>query len=95
MWIFDKHCCCFRLSLTGVVGNCKGDDEAIQSRYKLVSVIVHSGNEDSGHFTTYRRANSNSDTWLYTSDLEVSEVSFSRVENANPYMLFYEKLTKQ
>lgn len=40
---------------------------------------------------TYRRVGDDSDRWIYTSDLNVREVTAERVHNIAPYMLFYEK----
>lgn len=63
----------------------------ITSWYKLMALIEHQGSETSGHFVTYRRVDKNSDRWIYTSDMNVREVTAEQVHNRAPYMLFYER----
>ncbi|OTF69132.1 ubiquitin specific peptidase 30-like protein [Euroglyphus maynei] len=75
--------------------------------YILNSVIVHLGNNHSGHFVCYRRSSKSSiinggnnnnrpkNKWYYTSDLVVKEVSKKEVFASCAYMLFYEKATKK
>ncbi|CAH1801581.1 unnamed protein product [Owenia fusiformis] len=61
--------------------------------YKLVSVVVHLGGVESGHFITYRRAPGEySHKWLYTSDSMVKRVTLQEVMESEAYMLFYEKI---
>ena len=64
--------------------------------YRLVAVVVHLGDINSGHFVTYRRAPSTigqrfPERWLYTSDTLVRKASVTEVMDANAYMMFYEK----
>ncbi|KXJ82344.1 ubiquitin carboxyl-terminal hydrolase 30 homolog [Aedes albopictus] len=60
--------------------------------YRLLAVIVHSGEANSGHFVTYRRgALRNSHKWYYTSDTVVKEVSIEEVLSTPAYMLFYDR----
>uniref|UniRef100_U5ETS9 ubiquitinyl hydrolase 1 n=1 Tax=Corethrella appendiculata TaxID=1370023 RepID=U5ETS9_9DIPT len=60
--------------------------------YRLLAVIVHSGEANSGHFITYRRgALRNSHKWYYTSDTIVKEVSIEDVLSSPAYMLFYDR----
>ncbi|XP_058063290.1 ubiquitin carboxyl-terminal hydrolase 30 homolog isoform X1 [Anopheles bellator] len=60
--------------------------------YRLLAVIVHSGEANAGHFVTYRRgALRNSYKWYYTSDTVVREVSIEEVLNSSAYMLFYDR----
>ncbi|XP_058830794.1 ubiquitin carboxyl-terminal hydrolase 30 homolog [Topomyia yanbarensis] len=60
--------------------------------YRLLAVIVHSGEANSGHFVTYRRgALRNSHKWFYTSDAVVKEVSIEEVLSSPAYMLFYDR----
>ncbi|XP_055548514.1 ubiquitin carboxyl-terminal hydrolase 30 homolog [Wyeomyia smithii] len=60
--------------------------------YRLLAVIVHSGEANSGHFVTYRRgALRNSHKWYYTSDTVVKEVSIEEVLSSSAYMLFYDR----
>ncbi|XP_035784011.1 ubiquitin carboxyl-terminal hydrolase 30 homolog [Anopheles albimanus] len=63
--------------------------------YRLLAVIVHSGEANEGHFVTYRRgALRNSYKWYYTSDAVVREVTIEEVLNSSAYMLFYDRSTK-
>uniref|UniRef100_A0A182PT59 ubiquitinyl hydrolase 1 n=1 Tax=Anopheles epiroticus TaxID=199890 RepID=A0A182PT59_9DIPT len=60
--------------------------------YRLLAVIVHSGDANAGHFVTYRRgALRNSYKWYYTSDTIVREVPIEEVLNSSAYMLFYDR----
>ncbi|XP_050532429.1 ubiquitin carboxyl-terminal hydrolase 30 homolog isoform X3 [Daktulosphaira vitifoliae] len=67
--------------------------------YRLKAVIVHAGEDNAGHFSTYRRGVSTkhsrhrcSDTrWFYTSDDHIQEVTLQDVQRSIAYMLFYEK----
>lgn len=60
--------------------------------YRLLAVIVHSGEANSGHFITYRRgALRNSHKWYYTSDTVVREVTIEEALSAPAYMLFYDR----
>ncbi|XP_055329038.1 ubiquitin carboxyl-terminal hydrolase 30-like [Paramacrobiotus metropolitanus] len=62
--------------------------------YILKSVIVHVGESSSrGHIVAYRKGpvgSRNADWWYYTSDDVVRQTTWNEVENADPYMLFYE-----
>uniref|UniRef100_A0AAV1UEQ5 Ubiquitin carboxyl-terminal hydrolase n=1 Tax=Peronospora matthiolae TaxID=2874970 RepID=A0AAV1UEQ5_9STRA len=57
--------------------------------YDLAAVILHHGNERSGHFTAYRRAGPSQ--WFFVSDETVREVSVTDVLSSCAYMLFYER----
>lgn len=60
--------------------------------YRLVSVVVHVGDTETGHFITYRRGSMrNMHKWYFTSDAAVREVSLNEVLQSVAYMLFYEK----
>ncbi|XP_067642016.1 ubiquitin carboxyl-terminal hydrolase 30 homolog [Eurosta solidaginis] len=60
--------------------------------YRLLSVVVHSGEASSGHFVTYRRgALRNAHRWFYTSDTVVREVSIEEVLSVPAYLLFYDR----
>ncbi|XP_014485442.1 PREDICTED: ubiquitin carboxyl-terminal hydrolase 30 homolog isoform X2 [Dinoponera quadriceps] len=61
-------------------------------KYQLCAVIEHRGPVDCGHFVCYRRAHKEN-MWLYTSDVVVESVTLTNVLFANPYMLFYERVT--
>ena len=68
-----------------------------QNTYKLMAVLSHHGDVNSGHFVAYRRAPSSgkqilSERWLYTSDMMVRRAPLDEVLAANAYMLFYERL---
>jgi len=67
----------------------RSSDHAFRSTYKLMSVVVHYGNANDGHFICYRRFNKH---WLRTSDQCVTIVSLTEVLACNAYLLFYEKL---
>lgn len=62
--------------------------------YRLLAVVVHTGEANGGHFITYRRgALRNSHRWYYTSDTVVKEVSIDEVLSVSAYMLFYDRGT--
>lgn len=60
--------------------------------YRLLAVVVHSGEANTGHFITYRRgALRNSHRWFYTSDTIVKEVPIEDVLTSSAYLLFYDR----
>ncbi|KAM7350786.1 ubiquitin specific protease 30 [Cochliomyia hominivorax] len=60
--------------------------------YRLLAVVVHSGEANSGHFVTYRRgALRNAHRWFYTSDTIVREVSIDDVLSVPAYLIFYDR----
>uniref|UniRef100_A0A1B0FLG1 ubiquitinyl hydrolase 1 n=1 Tax=Glossina morsitans morsitans TaxID=37546 RepID=A0A1B0FLG1_GLOMM len=60
--------------------------------YRLLAVVVHSGEANSGHFVTYRRgALRNAHRWYYTSDTVVREVSIDEVLSVPAYLIFYDR----
>jgi ubiquitin carboxyl-terminal hydrolase 30 len=61
--------------------------------YRLLAVIVHSGDaSSSGHFICYRRGSMrNYHKWYLTSDCLVKEVSIEEVLSSPAYMLFYDR----
>ncbi|XP_050532428.1 ubiquitin carboxyl-terminal hydrolase 30 homolog isoform X2 [Daktulosphaira vitifoliae] len=62
--------------------------------YRLKAVIVHAGEDNAGHFSTYRRGVSTKHSrhrWFYTSDDHIQEVTLQDVQRSIAYMLFYEK----
>ncbi|XP_016968010.1 ubiquitin carboxyl-terminal hydrolase 30 homolog [Drosophila biarmipes] len=60
--------------------------------YRLLAVVVHSGEANSGHFVTYRRGSlRNAHRWFYTSDTIVREVSIDEVLSVPAYLLFYDR----
>ena len=70
---------------------------AAPNLYRLVAVVMHLGDMNSGHFVTYRRAPSTigqrfPDAWLYASDTLVRKASHEEVMSASAYMLFYDKI---
>ncbi|GFP83250.1 ubiquitin carboxyl-terminal hydrolase 27 [Phtheirospermum japonicum] len=73
--------------------------------YRLVSVVVHYGTSEGGHYTVYRKVTaklgdedavalleSAIEQWFCVSDSEVHSVSEKDVLDANASMLFYEKI---
>ncbi|XP_002036851.2 ubiquitin carboxyl-terminal hydrolase 30 homolog [Drosophila sechellia] len=60
--------------------------------YRLLAVVVHSGEANCGHFVTYRRGSlRNAHRWYYTSDTIVREVSIDEVLSVPAYLLFYDR----
>jgi len=60
--------------------------------YRLLAVVVHSGEANTGHFVTFRRgALRNSHKWYYTSDTIVKEVEIETVLESAAYLLFYDR----
>ncbi|XP_025409904.1 ubiquitin carboxyl-terminal hydrolase 30 homolog [Sipha flava] len=67
--------------------------------FRLKAVIVHVGEHNAGHFSTYRRGITSdhsrhrcSDTrWYFTSDAHIEEVTLQQVLQSVAYILFYEK----
>ncbi|XP_055713493.1 ubiquitin carboxyl-terminal hydrolase 30 homolog [Phlebotomus papatasi] len=60
--------------------------------YRLLAVVVHSGEANSGHYVTYRRgALRNAHKWYFTSDTVVREVSIDEVLSVPAYLLFYDR----
>jgi ubiquitin C-terminal hydrolase len=62
-------------------------------RYSLAAVVCHSGNINSGHYTSYARHKiMDSDIWFYYSDQYHKQVDVKDVlSNQNAFMLFYER----
>ncbi|MEE6508221.1 hypothetical protein FKM82_019792, partial [Ascaphus truei] len=67
--------------------------------FRLVAVVVHHGDMDSGHFVTYRRSppaakspQSASQPWLWISDDTVRRASLQEVLSSSAYLLFYERV---
>ncbi|KAK2708990.1 ubiquitin carboxyl-terminal hydrolase 30 homolog [Artemia franciscana] len=62
--------------------------------YRLVSVVVHSGDAFSGHFFTYRIDTNNNakPRWYLTSDTTVKKALTSDLHSTSAYILFYERL---
>lgn len=55
-------------------------------RYQLVSVVVHHGSAQAGHYTAFRRVG---DHWSHASDESVTPSSLQEVQQCQAYMLFY------
>ncbi|XKL67416.1 hypothetical protein PGB90_002907 [Kerria lacca] len=82
------------------VGNrCMKSINLTKHLYRLKAVIVHRGSHNDGHFMTYRRGTSTSQTqhrcsesrWYLVSDTEVKETTLYNVLTSVAYVLFYEK----
>lgn len=70
------------------LGNCMFP----RNLYRLLAVVVHSGEANTGHFITFRRgALRNSHRWFYTSDTIVKEVPIEDVLSSSAYLLFYDR----
>ena len=63
--------------------------EMEDERFNLTSVIVHSGDVNSGHYVCYKCVNG---LWFLTNDSCVYEVQEKDVFKCQAYILFYEKL---
>jgi ubiquitin C-terminal hydrolase len=73
--------------------------------YELTAVILHQGNENGGHFTSFRRVSSENGNnfargpynsqWFHISDDRVRPVSLQDVLSSCAYMLFYERKTRR
>ncbi|KAF4517136.1 hypothetical protein B566_EDAN006435 [Ephemera danica] len=64
-------------------------------QYKLQAVVVHLGEENSGHFITYRRPPppyASTGKWIYVSDEQCYATNLADVLCVCAYMLFYEKI---
>ncbi|KAK7944879.1 hypothetical protein WMY93_000607 [Mugilogobius chulae] len=70
------------------------DSSAQTTNYDLLSVICHHGTASSGHYIAYCRNDSNN-LWYEFDDQSVNEVPESCVQNAEAYVLFYKRATKQ
>ncbi|DBA00984.1 TPA: hypothetical protein N0F65_006245 [Lagenidium giganteum] len=57
--------------------------------YELTAVVLHQGNERSGHFTCFRRVPNGQ--WFHISDETVREASEAEVRLCCAYLLFYER----
>lgn len=67
--------------------NITAEDEM---EYELSAVIVHIGESyNSGHYICYVKIEN---CWFYTSDTSVKRVPFAEVQNAQAYILIYNKL---
>ena len=64
--------------------------DAITS-YTLTAIICHHGGASGGHYTAYA-LNAHNNSWYEFDDQIVSEVDLSQVENAQAYVLFYQKI---
>ncbi len=60
--------------------------------YQLSAVIVHFGDQRSGHFITYRRLNGTHRCWVRVSDTQVTRADIQQVLRSHAYMLFYERV---
>ncbi|KAG0461423.1 hypothetical protein HPP92_021720 [Vanilla planifolia] len=70
---------------------CSADGESdvdleLASEFEIFAVITHSGNLESGHYTTFLRQNNH---WYKCDDSCVTHVSENTVRASQAYMLFY------
>ncbi|BFG02938.1 ubiquitin carboxyl-terminal hydrolase 30 homolog [Drosophila madeirensis] len=85
------------LPMNNVVGVGVGVGEGFgtmfpKNLYRLLAVVVHTGEANSGHFVTYRRGSlRNAHRWFYTSDTIVREVTIDEVLSVPAYLLFYDR----
>ena len=70
---------------------CWGHDEG-KALFRLVSVVVHIGNADAGHYMNYTLVNGQD--WFSCSDQVVRPVSVQEVLSSQAYMLFYQRIIK-
>lgn len=61
-------------------------------KYKLISVIEHLGNLNSGHFLAYKKVDWSKDKWVSMSDERVLFCPKEIVDKAEAYMLFYQQI---
>eukprot|EP00112_Aurelia_sp_Birch-Aquarium-sp1_P006936 Seg1757.2 transcript_id=Seg1757.2/GoldUCD/mRNA.D3Y31 product="Ubiquitin carboxyl-terminal hydrolase 20" protein_id=Seg1757.2/GoldUCD/D3Y31 len=66
------------------------DGDSKFTTYDLCAVITHFGNVGGGHYVAYAK-NSINNKWYEFNDSSVYEVSEYQVENAEAYVLFYNK----
>ena len=67
-------------------------DEGFKYKYKLINVSIYSGSGKSGHYIAYCRAD---DGQFYSfNDSYVSLISFDKIKNSIPYILFYKQVEK-
>ena len=59
--------------------------------YRLYAVSNHMGGTGGGHYTASCKHFS-SDNWRYFNDSSVSDISASRIQTSDAYVLFYERL---
>ena len=65
-------------------------DEATETHYNLTGIIVHIGHSiDSGHYVSYSKCSNG--MWYFADDDLVKQVSFSKVLDQVPYLLFFSK----
>lgn len=75
---------------------------SLKYKYRLISVVVHMGLVDNGHYVTYSRVKQQSDTinhnhqmdadmWVLLSDTNIREVSVGHVLKQQAFLLYYEK----
>ena len=72
-----------------------GNQQDIGTRYKLIGVIIHSGNSGmDGHFFTYCKSPINR-KWYQYNDAMVNEINDPNQEiRGIPYLLFYQRIRK-
>lgn len=58
--------------------------------YHIRSVIVHQGNNQCGHYITYRLHSLQRDEWVCISDTKIRRSSWDEVKRIQAYMIFYE-----
>jgi ubiquitin carboxyl-terminal hydrolase 22/27/51 len=56
--------------------------------YKLISIVEHRGNMDSGHYVSYIKQNGN---WWLFDDARILRITEKDVAKCNAYLLFYAK----
>ena len=65
--------------------------------YRLYGIVSHSGSLNGGHYIAYVQRRDvdgdNTDRWYCISDSHVSHVRLDSVLNAQPYILFYQRIT--
>lgn len=63
--------------------------------YRLIGLIQHIGSMGGGHYISYCQHKRKPPEWFEFDDLQVTPVSPDQVERAEPYVLFYQRVTSK
>jgi ubiquitin C-terminal hydrolase len=62
-----------------------------QHEYEIYGMVVHGGTSRGGHYVAYTRRGQ---LWYYFSDSQVRETDWNKVKNAQPYIMFYKRVSQ-